>query len=208
MSGHTRVAVPAAALAALLALAGCAPDGGSPGGTTDDGADHGTAEDPFAPEPPTSGDGWTERYHDIPWLSDDLDNDDFFVTGSVDGHDVMGIYCGETGSGTLLSVDDNTTTVQLQTPVDIDITAGRGPNHTFIGIGTYDLPPEDRGTHAISVSLATSLDIEDSPGVDGRATPATAVVDLEMLGVPYPDPATCDDEQSSLHAWAYAAGGH
>ena len=209
MPALSRIAVPAAVLAALLALAGCAP-GGSGSGTTDDGADHGTAENPFAPDPPTSSDGWTERYHDIPWLSDDLDNDDFLVTGTVDGHEVMGIYCDDDGNGgaSVLSVADNSTDVEFQTATDIDVTVARSEYFTFIGIGTYALPSDDRGSHPITVSLSTSMEIDNSPGVYGKASPSTAAISLELLGVPYPDPQTCKTERDALYTWAYDAGGH
>lgn len=207
MSGLTRVAVPAAALAALLALAGCAPGSGSPGGTTDDGADHGTAEDPFEPEPPTTGEGWTQRYVDIPWLSDDLDNDDFLVTGTVDGHEVMGIYCNDDGNGTgsILSVTDASTAVELQTPTDFDVTVARGETLTYTGIGTYALPTEPQGTHPVTISFSSSMEYD---AATDRAAESSAAVALEMLGVPYPDVATCRAEQDELFAWASQAGGH
>lgn len=211
MPALARIAVPVAALAALLlALAGCAPGGSSAGGTSDDGADHGSAEDPFEPDPPTSSDGWTQRYHDIPWLSDDLDNDDFLVTGTVDGHEVMGIYCNDGGNGgaSVLSVADNSTDVEFQTATDIDVTVARSQYLTFTGIGTYALPSDDHGTHPITVSLSTSIEIDNSPGVYGKASPSTAEISLELLGVPYPDPSTCKHERDDLFAWAYAAGGH
>lgn len=207
MPDLTRVAVPAAALAALLALTGCGPGSAGPDTTTDDTADHDTAEDPFAPEPPTTGAGWVERYHDIPWLSDDLDNDDFLVTGTVDGHPVMGIYCNldGSGSGSVLSTDSDAVMVHLQTATDIDILVDRGPQSAYTGIGTYQLPAEPQGTHPITPSLSVSIQVD---GPLDKASPSTAEIALELLGVPYPDTSTCARERDELDAWAFAAGGH
>ena len=207
MSSTSRFWLPVLVLATLAALAGCAPGSGGqarPDGTTDGGATH---DDPFGPEPPTTGDGWAKRYTDIPWLADDLDNDDFFVTGSVDGHDVMGIYCNDDGNGTgsVLSVDDATTAVELQTPTDVDVTVARGKTLTYTGIGTYALPNDPQGTHPVTISFSSSMEYD---ATTERATASTAQVALEMLGVPYPDVATCRAEQDELFGWVSKAGGH
>lgn len=212
MPSNSRLRVPVLALVGLLALSGCAPGtGGGSGGTTDggttDGGGDATHDDPFAPEPPTTGDGWSDRYTDIPWLSDDLDNDDFFVTGTVDGHDVMGIYCNDDGNGTgsILSVSDASTAVELQTPTEFDVTIARGETLTYTGIGTYELPADPQGTHPVTFSFSSSMEYDASTE---RATESTADVALEMLGVPYPDVATCRAEQDELFSWASQAGGH
>lgn len=209
MSSSSRLWVPVLVLAALAALAGCAP--GSGGGSVPDGATGGgedaTHDDPFEPEPPTTGDGWTERYRDIPWLSDDLDNDDFLVTGMVDGHDVIGIYCNDDGNGTgsILSVADAGTAVELQTPTDVDVTVARSETLTYTGIGTYALPTDPQGTHPVTISFSSSMEYDASTD---RAAESTAEVAIEMLGVPYPDVATCRAEQDDLFSWASQAGGH
>jgi len=108
----------------------------------------------------------------------------------------------------VLSVADNSTTVEFQTATDIDFTVSRGQYFTFIGIGTYALPSDDHGTHPITVSLSTSIQLDNTPGVDGKASPSTAAISLELLGVPYPDPSTCKTERDALFSWAYDAGGH
>jgi len=210
MSSASRLWLALPLLATVVALSGCAPDSGggsSPDGTTDGGGDNAQHDDPFNPEPPTSEVGWNDRYRDIPWLSDDLDNDDFFVTGSVDGHDVLGIYCNDDGNGTgsILSVDDATTTLELQTPSDFDVTVARGETLTYTGIGTYALPSDPQGTHPVTVSFSSSMEYD---ALTDLASESSATVSLEMLGVPYPDVSTCRAEQDELFSWASSAGGH
>jgi hypothetical protein len=210
MSSRSRLWVPVLVFATLAALAGCAPGSGGgsvPDGTTEGGGDDAAHDDPFEPQPPTTGDGWSERYTDIPWLSDDLDNDDFFVTGTVDGHDVLGIYCNDDGNGTgsILSVSDASTAVELQTPTDVDVTVARGETLTYTGIGTYALPADPQGTHPVTISFSSSIEYD---AITERAAESTAEVALEMLGVPYPDVATCRAEQDDLFSWASQAGGH
>ncbi len=210
MSSVSRFWLALPLLAMVVALGGCAPDSGggsSSDGTTDGGGGGAQHDDPFGPEPPTSESGWTERYRDIPWLSDDLDNDDFFVTGSVDGHDVLGIYCNDDGNGTgsILSVDDNTTVLELQTPSDFDVTVARGETLTYTGIGTYALPSDPQGTHPVTVSFSSSMEYD---ALTERASDSSATVSLDMLGVPYPDVSTCRAEQDELFSWVSSAGGH
>lgn len=210
MSSTPRTLLPVALLATLV-LTGCAPGAGGSGsnGSTTHGDDGQTTNggDPFEHEPPSTKDGWAGRYHDIPWLSDDLDNDDFFVTGTVDGHDVMGIYCNDDGNGTgsIQSVGDSSTTVELQSPTDFDVTVARGETLTYTGIGTYALPKEPQGTHPVTVSFSSSMQYDAKTD---QASASTASVALEMLGVPYPDPATCRAEQDKLTDWVAQAGGH
>jgi len=210
MPSSSRFWFPVFVIATVVGLAGCAPGSGGgsgPDGTTQDGGGDASHDDPFAPEPPTSEDGWKDRYEDAPWLSDDLDNDDFFVTGSVDGHDVMGIYCNDDGNGTgsILSVSDNTTAVELQTPTDVDVTVARGELLTYTGIGTYSLPAEPQGTHPVTISFSSSMEFNAQTE---QASASTANVALEFLGVPYPDPTTCRTEQDELFSWVSANGGH
>jgi hypothetical protein len=223
MSGLSRVAVPIAVTAALLALAGCTVSPSAPAPTTtgivapdgttgDEGEDGGGGGDPFefGRDYPTDKIGWSARYTNIPWLADDLDNNDYLVTGSAEGHDVMGIYCnfGGEGGALLYSVDDNKATVTLQTPTDFDVLISRSQYLTFNGIGTYTLPTEERGTHPGSFSFSVAQEIDDSPGVYGKASPSTADLALDFLGVPFPDDGACNDEQDALEMWAYAQGGH
>lgn len=210
MSSSSRSWLAVSLLATAVALTGCAPGssaGSGPDGTVDGGGGNSQHDDPFKPEPPTSEGGWNERYRDLPWLSDDLDNDDFFVTGSVDGHDVMGIYCNDDGNGTgsILSVSDSTTALELQTSSDFDVTVARGETVTYTGIGTYALPSDPQGTHPVTLSFSSSMEYD---ALTERGSESSADVSLEMLGVPYPDVSTCRAEQDELFSWVSSAGGH
>lgn len=224
VSSIFRLSLPIALVATVVALTGCGTGGAAPGPTTtgvagpdgtttvDDGGDAGGGGDPFdfGTDYPTDTIGWNARYKNIPWLADDLDNNDYLVTGTAEGHDLMGIYCafGGEGGALIYSVDDNSTTVNLQSSTDFDILIGRSRYLTFNGIGTYVLPTEERGTHPGSFSYSTAMQIDDSPGVNGRASDSTTDLALDFLGVPFPDETTCNHEQDALEMWAYAQGGH
>ncbi|MCS0498856.1 hypothetical protein [Protaetiibacter mangrovi] len=214
----------AALAAATLALTGCGIVAPEPHPTTtglaiggdgqvdgaDDGGDGGDGGDPFPPEIPTTLDGWTARYQNLPWLADDLDNDDFFITGTVDGHSVMGFLCGYDGEpqGWALGTDGTYVEVEFQSDVDIDLTAMRAePYITLQAIGGYAIPAEAQGSHEVVPALATN-EVDSDPTHDVRSTPTNASVTFEFLGVPTPDPDACDRESSSLQGWVYAEFGY
>ncbi|MFT4285627.1 MAG: hypothetical protein QM598_12405 [Protaetiibacter sp.] len=211
----------ATALAAALALSGCviapAPspttttlnggDGG--GGTGDDGGDGGGG-DPFPYDYPTSLDGWKARYKNLPWLADDLDNDDYFITGTADGHDVMGFLCGYDGNtnGWAYGTDGTYVTVNFQSDVDVDVDAMRGdPYLIFTGIGTYALPADPQGTHVVVPSFDVSIEVDSTPGKE-RSNPTTAAVSFEFLGMPIPDTDTCSREEHELLTWITSEVGY
>lgn len=203
----------AVAAAAALLLSGCivapAPsptttglDGGG-GGTTDDGGDGGDGGDPFPPELPTDLAGWKARYQNAPWLADDVDNDDYFVTGTADGHSVMGFYCSFDGDprGWAYGTDGTYVTVNFQSATDVDVDVLRGdPYILFTGIGTYQLPTDDRGTHEVVPAFDVSIQVDSTPGKE-TSSPTTAAVSFDFLGIPIPDTSACDQESSELLAW-------
>ncbi|MEO5535735.1 MAG: hypothetical protein ABIR17_11465 [Pseudolysinimonas sp.] len=209
-----------ALLAATAVLAGCtvspSPFPTTTGLTGPDGTINGDGNgggggggDPFPPETPTTTDGWTARYQNVPWLADDLDNDDFFVTGTLDGHEVMGIYCNNDGnpsSSLAISVSDTDAEVHFQRGGIINIDVQRGRYFHYTGIGTFSLP-DPQGTHPISIAYTTSIPLDDSPEGKGKASQSTASVDLQFLGVPFPDPATCKTDASDLFIWVNAQSG-
>ncbi len=214
---RTRSAGIVLAAAASVLLAGCglgpaptptttglAVDGGGRG---DNGGTGGG--DPFPPETPTTIAGWKARYQNLPWLADDVDNDDFFVTGSADGHEVMGFFCGYDGnpSGSALGVDGTYVAVAFQSASDVDVDARRGDYLTFTGIGSFALPAEVQGTHEVVPAFATSLQVDSTPGHETSA-PTTAAVSFDFLGVPIPDADTCDRESSSLLSWVRSEFGY
>ncbi|MEO8529226.1 MAG: hypothetical protein ABI435_09115 [Pseudolysinimonas sp.] len=210
-----------ALLAATAILAGCTvspsplptttgltgPDGTT---TVDGNGGGGGGGDPFPITPPTTRDGWVARYQNVPWLADDLDNDDFFVTGTVDGHDVMGMYCSDDGNPSAslaLSVSDTAAEVHFQRGGVINIDVQRSQYIHYTGIGTFSLPSDPQGTHPISIGFTTSIQIDNSPDVNGKASQSTASVALQFLGVPFPDPATCKTDAGDLEIWVNAQSG-
>lgn len=212
----------AIAAATALLLSGCviapapvptntALDNGGGGGTTDDGGDGGGGDggDPFPPETPTTLDGWKARYQNLPWLSDDLDNNDYFITGSADGHDVIGFSCAYDGDPRAFALGtDNYVVVNFQNATDIDVDVLRvDPYVVFTGIGTYSAPKEERGTSIVVPSFDTSIQVDSTPGKES-SSPTTAEVRLEFLGVPIPDAKSCDDERFALSTWARAQFGY
>lgn len=179
---------------------------GTGGGDEGDGG----GGDPFPPEFPTSLAGWKARYTNLPWLADDLDNDDYFITGSMDGHDVMGFFCGNDGNpdGYAFGTDGTYVTVSFQSDVDLDATVLRSdPYITFQGTGTFALPREQQGTSAVTPSFDVALQVDSTPGKE-TSSPTTAEAGFEFLGVPIPDAATCDQESSELQGWLMSEFGY
>ena len=220
MRRHLTLAAVAAATA--LVLSGCvvgpSPDPvptttglTGPDGTTtvDDGGEGGDGGDPFPPDYPTDLAGWKARYQNLPWLSDDLDNNDYFITGTVDGHDVIGFFCAYDGDPRAFALGtDNYVVVNFQSASDIDVDVLRSdPYIVFTGIGTYTPPSEERGTSIVVPSFDTSIQVDSTPGKE-TSSPTTAEVSLEFLGVPIPDTGTCYNENFALSTWARAQFGY